>query len=89
MAKKYIDTDTAYEVLTEYYHQKTKVQHEALREALDRVPAADVVEVRHGRWEDTEFGWLCPLCKKAVCGYNKPNYCPSCGAKMDEGGDTE
>lgn len=63
--KKYIDTDTAYEVLTEYYHHKTEAQHEALREALDRVPAADVVEVRHYLSE-----W-CTDCKE----YDKERHC--------------
>lgn len=35
----------AYEVLSDYYHHRTEAQHEALREALSRVPAADVVPV--------------------------------------------
>ena len=36
-----ISRQKAYEVLTEYYHHNTKVQHDALREALDRVPSAE------------------------------------------------
>ena len=35
-----IKREDAYEVLTEYYHHKTEIQHKALREALDRVPSA-------------------------------------------------
>ena len=35
-----ISREKAYEVLTEYYHHKTEMQHKALREALDRVPSA-------------------------------------------------
>ena len=34
-----------YEALTAYYHQTTDVQHDALREALDRVPSVDAVKV--------------------------------------------
>lgn len=34
-----IDADKAYEILTDFYHHKTEAQHEALREALGKVPA--------------------------------------------------
>lgn len=37
-----IDVDEAYKVLTDYYHQKTEIQHSALRDALERVPTVDV-----------------------------------------------
>ena len=37
-----ISREKAYEVLSEYYHHKTKMQHKALREALDRVPPVDI-----------------------------------------------
>ena len=58
--------------------------------AIDDVfylPAADVVEVKHGKWEvRTVRGEAELYC--SVCG-NSPNviyayeFCPSCGAKMD------
>ena len=35
-----ISRQAAYEVLTEYYHHTQETQHEALREALSRVPPA-------------------------------------------------
>jgi hypothetical protein len=41
---KYIEQEDAYKTLSNYYHHSTDNQHMALREALDRVPAADVVE---------------------------------------------
>lgn len=37
-----ISREKAYEVLTEYYHHTTELQHKALREALDMVPSADI-----------------------------------------------
>ena len=40
-----IDADTAYEVLTDYYHHRLDEQHNALRDALSRVPTVDAVEV--------------------------------------------
>lgn len=42
MAKEYIDREAAYQTLTEYYHHTTEGMHSALREAISRVPAADV-----------------------------------------------
>lgn len=37
-----ISREKAYEVLTDYYHQRTPIQHQALREALDMVPSAEL-----------------------------------------------
>ena len=52
-------------------------------------PAADVAEVRHGRWIDyAEGGKQCTACKGVFWHgeYNpiEPNYCPNCGARMDK-----
>lgn len=40
-----IDEQTAYDVLTDYYHHTTDTQHAALREALGRVETVDAVPV--------------------------------------------
>ena len=42
MSEDLISREKAYKVLTEYYHQRTEIQHIALREALDMVPIADI-----------------------------------------------
>ena len=50
------------------------------------IPAADVAPVVHGRWiaSHDEF-CACSICKYPVyVGWNQTNYCPNCGAKMDE-----
>lgn len=44
----YISREAAYKTLTEYYHHSSGVQHTVLREALNRVPAADVRPVPPG-----------------------------------------
>lgn len=41
----------------------------------------DVAPVRHGRWSKG----VCSVCKK-FSGFDDDNYCPNCGAKMDERG---
>ena len=56
---------------------------------LKAIPAADVVLVRHGRWERTADGAaLCTACKRKM---NPSQYgyafCSLCGAKMDGGED--
>ena len=67
-------------------------------EIIGQAPAADVVEVKHGRWEKSEDDYCglniiqCSLCREEWCfecdddvkdmNYH---YCPNCGAKMDEG----
>ena len=53
-------------------------------------PAADVAPVRHGRWiykDEPIFGnpygrYYCDLCEYGLA--YEENYCPNCGAKMDE-----
>nr|DAE49983.1 MAG TPA: flagellum export protein [Caudoviricetes sp.] len=60
---------------------------------IREMPASDVAEVVHGKWENGN-----PICP--VCGENKfkdldadiwcdwqPDFCPNCGAKMDGGFD--
>ena len=50
------------------------------------IPAADVAPVRHGRWKrcGKNLG-ECSECGEIVAIRN--NYCPNCGAKMDENTD--
>lgn len=55
-------------------------------EIIPSVPAAHVV---HGQWEyipgDGKFRaiLICSKCKKCVGEYDRFDYCPHCGAKMD------
>lgn len=66
---------------------------------LDKAPTVDAVEVVHGEWisltECANAGVYCSVCNKkvwkedyALCNKKnklRSNYCPHCGAKMDEG----
>lgn len=49
-----IDADEAYKVLTEYYHHKEQIQHDALKEAIDRVPTITPLHSRD--WNGWETG---------------------------------
>ena len=60
---------------------------EAIIEDLTEFPAADVAEVRHGRWEKRGSKWQCTGCKvlMSIDGTPQENllyYCPNCGAYM-------
>lgn len=55
--------------------------------AINAIPAADVVEVRHGRWIDSEedgHPTICGVCNYPVDRFYKTKYCPNCGAKMGD-----
>ena len=64
-------------------------------QSISDMPAADVAPVVHGHWIEQEDGnldtyYTCSSCKEdfdLIAGTpceNLYNYCPSCGAKMDE-----
>ena len=60
------------------------------KKTIDNIPAADVVPVRHGRWEwckdyDGDSILVCSECGR-VCHEEDAPYC-YCGAKMDGGFD--
>ena len=54
---------------------------------IERFPAADVAEVRHGYWDDSLDG-LTPYCSECRCTHRclirRPIYCPNCGVRMDK-----
>ena len=76
-----ISREEAYNVLTEYYHHKTDIQHQELREAPSKVPSAE----RYAKWEYVDYGGMgnyhCTTC--LAIGNKNYNYCPNCGARMD------
>ena len=83
--------------MDEYIKRKTikeliNMDCDDYHDAIDRIPAADVAPVVHGRWD----GDNCTVCK-LPWNYNMtqnaddwgyfdpmPDYCPNCGARMDE-----
>lgn len=71
----------------------------SLIDSISKLPAADVVPVVHGRWDDSgrytfTGGSTAVRCTNCGCALtvseyhlNNWNYCPVCGAKMDGGAD--
>ena len=60
-------------------------------EDIENQPAADVAPVVHGKWLKPEYEYHVGICSLCGCVPLKPafrstpyNYCPNCGAKMDE-----
>lgn len=52
--------------------------------AIDRQIAADVAPVVHGRWVFGGDGCvICSRCNEEESNDNHRNYCPNCGAKMN------
>lgn len=53
---------------------------------IDDAPTIDAEPVRHGHWVICSDGYYpyCSKCKQEPSGKNMTNYCPNCGAKMDE-----
>ena len=89
MAEEYIKRESAIEAIENdclelvYYTKEDAIQ------CVKAIPAADVVEVRHGRWEKHGSKWQCTGCRvlMSIDGTPQENllyYCPNCGAKMDK-----
>ena len=85
---KYISAEVVKVYMFEAY---PLLQREYLINAINGMPAADVQEVKHGRWEYNNEAYVgsnpygsynCSICGENVP--HKTNYCPNCGARMDE-----
>ena len=81
---EYIEREKAYDAVMLAVCEKVGQLKATI--AIDLIPAADVAPVVHGRWE---CGCQCSVCGDRHGPYNsrhKPyyNFCPNCGAKMDE-----
>lgn len=59
--------------------------HHGLKLAIslaEETPIADAKPIRHGHWNSRQLVYECSEC--GHMGYSDMNYCPNCGAKMDE-----
>lgn len=78
---------------------EVRIEKIVLVRDIKKLPAADVAPVRHGQWDGEGDGyadgeivldvWYCSACGHCIDDgtddpYILPNYCPNCGAKMEE-----
>ena len=77
--KEYIERAAVIDLITRRYEQPELCTYE-----INSIPAADVVEVRHGRWvfEPGKIPY-CSECKEySDDGDKGATICPWCGARM-------
>ena len=84
---EYIKREEVYQYLDNEVEWNVNQDRLYALEVISDFPAADVAEVRHGRWIST--GAI--SCKCSDCGKlqlkshaDDSNYCPNCGARMDK-----
>ena len=87
----YLDEQEIKEICKDALYQKIREDMRKLNanDIIANIPSTDVAPVVHGRWEsnsDRPDTLICSVCK---CGFDMwkhdpHNYCPNCGAKMDE-----
>ena len=100
--KEYIERAAvlSYPIRADHCDKKNANEHfifgiESVMEYVENLPAADVVEVRHGRWLTTDaypHHLYCSVCYKTYAKNAKwvneldlpTNYCPNCGVRMDK-----
>lgn len=99
--KKYIECAAAIEAAYQGLKRPSNTEEwKRICEQLQNVPAADVVEVRHGRWIGypeclkytnaySDDHIVCSACEECFSILDNDcerfNFCPRCGAKMDGG----
>ena len=87
---EYIEREAAINELMNDAPEQVGYSREDAADCIRYMDAADVATVRHGRWEEASDGdgIVCPFCRTDFCTiiYDTEhfNYCPNCGAKMDE-----
>ena len=80
---RYIDAE-----LIEYPTMDSKWDEKWMKIAINAVPTADVREITHGHWIEQGLipyegiRRICSVCEKAYNTNEQLNYCPNCGAEM-------
>lgn len=90
MAKEYIEREAAIAAVD----CTQVIVGDWIRNNIQKIPAADVAPVRHGKWNPFDLTWghsiyACTVCEEAIdvpTRMGKPiyAYCPACGADMRE-----
>lgn len=83
---RYIDADLLIKNIVKIEDLRT-LSTKTIGEAISNTPTADVVEVRHGKWESFEIPHMmrCSECGVSDLDIHRTKFvfCPYCGARMD------
>ena len=93
MKADYISRDDILNEIHRFHGYIDEDMEYRMKLAINKIPSADVAEVRHGKWlwELGGNGWANHICSE--CGYTKTQisivvmnyeYCPHCGARMKD-----
>ena len=83
-----LDKQRTYETMEGRNRQYYKGIRDAMK-IVEKAPVLHVAQIDHAKWEyipcDGKFRAIlvCSRCRRNVGEYNRFNYCPHCGAKMD------
>ena len=89
--RKTVDKIFADAIASEFVDKHGRYVLDMTYRALVKEPATDVFPIIHGKWEriipsKNAAKWstkvACSVCRAS--GYERFNYCPNCGAKMDK-----
>ena len=83
---EYITKSQVRDIMAKHYpsanlREETAMHH--ITEDIKALPAADVVEVRHGYWDSDGHTVACSNCHTLNLHQRAWEYCPYCGAKME------
>lgn len=90
MTPEYITKDTLKETLINWSCDASYIEVETkwALEEIKSIPAADVAPIKHGKWRYFYIDWndfsRCSCCRLDVEGIVRYNYCPNCGARMED-----
>ena len=91
---RYVDIEC--DAVREVLPRRAFKTRQDIRDFLDNIPTADVAPVVYGHWiwHEEEFEYECSVCHCRFDynhtfeifdhGFQYANYCPNCGAKMNE-----
>lgn len=61
------------------------IRYKMFENAIENAPTIEAEPVKHGRWIEMPYSFTCSVCGviRAKGTTGKYNYCPKCGAKME------
>ena len=81
----YIERETAIKSLLNDSPEQVGYSREDAADCIRYMDAADVAQIRHGRWVKQGDYSCCSGCGQSIADECVPwfKFCPNCGAKMD------